>query len=313
LKILKLSRAAAEWLVRESGLECAEVSPLASLRGQPPSVDAEARAAAARDELIALGVTFDGSEPRAEAAPFRQALDLLLRPQARIQVVTQAAGKAPIKMTLFAREGHACALVSDGASFQVGPCRTLDATFAALQEQVRAPRELEGKQILFWPSVLGIMVALWPGAGQDLDRRLTADEVLNRLGLPAEARDQGQAVIAELADRGLLAHQEGGLAVPLSFRPWLQAALSGHLVQLDVLALDRDDALQKAEERTARLLFVGPPGARVLSQTLEGEELAALLKGAAPNEPHAVHLSALPPAKLSELLRGHLGMGAPGA
>ncbi|HEX6738601.1 MAG TPA: hypothetical protein VF310_10030 [Vicinamibacteria bacterium] len=310
MKTLRLSLAAAEWLVADSGLEFEPVSPLASVQGRS---SAEARAAAARAELHAVGITFDHGGPAAAPAvvPFCEALALLAHPRARLQVVTQAAGKPPIKLTLFARDGQACAFVSDKDSFQIGPRRALDATFAAIQDQVRAPRELEGKQILFWPSVIGILVKLWPGNGQDLDQSVSREQALERLGLPAEAKEKGASVVAELADKGLLAHQDGGLAVPLGFRPWLQAALSGHLVQLDVLALDGAAALEQAEARTARLLFVGPPGARVLSQTLAGEELAAVLKGGAPNEPRAIHLSALPPARLGELLRAHLGLGAP--
>ncbi|HET8645410.1 MAG TPA: hypothetical protein VFO85_07980, partial [Vicinamibacteria bacterium] len=74
MKVLKLSRAATEWLVCDSGLECAPVSPVAFLRGKAALSPAEARAAAAREELTALGVAFDGTEPRAEATPFRRAL-----------------------------------------------------------------------------------------------------------------------------------------------------------------------------------------------------------------------------------------------
>jgi hypothetical protein len=308
LKTLKLSLAAAEWLVRDSGLELAAVSPLAFLLGKTSSADPQARAAAAQAELTGAGVTFGAQEPSAEAAPFRQALELLANPVARLQVVTQAAGKAPIKMTLFARDGQACAFVSDRESFQVGPRRALDATFAAIQEQVRAPPELEGKQILFWPSVLQVMVMLWPGAGRDLDQRLDLDEARRRLGLPEEAQAQAKALVAELADKGLLSWQDRGLTVPTAFRAWLQAALSGQLVQLDVLPLDGAEALEKAEERTVRLLFVGAPGARVLSRSLAGDELTQLLKGADPVEPRAIHLSALAPARLADLLRVHLGL-----
>jgi hypothetical protein len=308
LKSLRLSRACAEWLAADSGLELAPVSPFAAL-GATPSAGPQQRAMAARAELTALGVTLGAQEPGPEAAPFRQALELLVRPQSRLQVVTQSAGKAPLKMTLFAREGQACAFVSDKDSFQVGPRRALDATFAAIQEQVRPPHELEGKQILFWPSVVAVLATLWPGAGQDIEQRLTRDQALERLGLPAATKARGDGVLGELADKGLLAHQDGGFAVPMAFRPWLSAALSGQLVQLDVLSLDGAEALQKADERTVRLLFVGRPGARVLSRTLTGEELAEVLKGAAPTEPRAIHLSALPPERLSELLRAHLGLG----
>jgi hypothetical protein len=312
VKNLRLSRACAEWLVHDSGLTFLPVSPFSSLRAAGPRAGPAERAAAAQAELAGQGVQFGAVESGAPGIPFREALELLARPEARIQVVTQTAGKPPIKMTLFARAGHACAFVPEPEAFQIGPCRSLDATFAALQDQVRPPRVLEGQQILFWPSVLGVLVMLWPGAGLDLDQPLSPDEALRRLGLPAASADDGEAMLGELAEKGLLAREAGALSVPASYRPWLQAALSGHMLQLEYASLLGAETLEKMDGRTTRLLFVGPSGARLLSRTLAGEALAQVLNGQPAAESQAIHLSALAPARLADLLRVHLGLARMG-
>jgi hypothetical protein len=311
MKTLRLSPAAADWLVVDSGLSVSPVSPFASLREAPPRSSPAERAAAAEAELFAAGITFgpDG-EGDSPAAPFREGLELLARPEARIQIVTQAAGKAPIKMSLYAHAGHAVPLVFDGQIFHVGPRRPLDATFAALQEQVRAPRALEGRQILFWPSVLSVWAMLWPGANPKLEERLTLEEALGRLGAPTVGKDKVEAVLRELEQKDLLFREAGSLSVPSEYRPWLRAALSGDRLQIDYTPLDGDRP-SEGDERSARLTFVGPSGGRVLSRTLAGEELTQALRGTPATEERAIRLSALPAEPLANILRLHLGLAKP--
>ena len=311
MKTLRLSSAAVDWVVADSGLTISPVSPLAVLREAPPLSSPADRAAAAEAELFAVGISFGPDAEKDNAAtPFREGVELLAQPEARIQIVTQAAGKAPVKMSLYARAGQAVPLVFDGQSFHVGPRRPLDATFAALQEQVRAPRALEGRQILFWPSVLSVWVMLWPGASPKLEERLTLEEALGRLGAPTVGKDKVEAVLRELEQKDLLFREAGSVSVPSAYRPWLRAALSGDRLQIDYVPLDGDHA-PDGEERSARLTFVGPSGARVLSRTLTGEELAQALRGTPATEERAIRLSALHGEPLANILRLHLGLAKP--
>lgn len=308
---LHLTLPLVEWLVHDSGLTFAASSPLGFLRNAPRQSNPGQRAAAARTELAGRGVSFEARGNGGTAtttSAYRDAIELLARPAQRIQIIVQSPGQKTITMTLFARGGKACVFFFDQQAFHIGPCGGLEVTVGRLLDQLRPPRELEGQQILFWPSVLGLMTLLWPGAGQDLDQPVARQEALRRLGSPGVGEGRAESVLDELVEKTLLESKDGNLTVPAACRPWLQRALAGSFVQIDVLPLDAPEALEKPDDHTARLLFAGPPGGRVVSRRLEGEELARILEGTSPTEPRAIHLMALPPQPLTELLRKHLGL-----
>ncbi|HET8644155.1 MAG TPA: hypothetical protein VFO85_01625, partial [Vicinamibacteria bacterium] len=94
------------------------------------------------------------------------------------------------------------------------------------------------------------------------------------------------------------------LQIVPTYRPFLERVWSGRAVQVEYLPLEGAPSFEAALGATGtHLLFMGPPGDRVLNEVITGESLARWLKGARPTEESAIRLAAPPRDALLRVMR----------
>jgi hypothetical protein len=278
---LKLTAPALRALAQGNGLAVSPASPLGAARA-------------------------DGGAATAPLAPeLKEALAILAQPEAlaRLKVMVPGETEQGVVATLV-RKGRATRLTLDGDTVEVTPAAGLDDVAASIAREVEHKGALAGQEVFLWPSAIKLMSLLWQDT-QDPQQPIKRSDALERLkaGGPPEEIEKA---LSELVRVGLLQAQGEELRVSPPLQPWLSLVWSGHALQVEYLPLDPGTAFEKAVlEQGDRVLFLGPPGERILSIQVTGEALAQRTQGGNPVEDALVRLAA-PRVELIEKALGLL-------
>jgi hypothetical protein len=181
----------------------------------------------------------------------------------------------------------------------------------SLAEDASHQGPLTGQQILLWPAALKVLSLVF-GRDQDASATVARDEAERRLAGEGRPPDKVRAALDELVKGGVLIAAGDGLQIVPTYRPFLDRAFSGRALQIEYLPMVGAPSLDAALAQTgARLLFVGPPGDRVLDEPVTGAALRKWLQGAKPSEESAVRLAAPPPDLVRKIVRILLGLEQP--
>ena len=289
-----------------------EASPASPLRERPPGAAAGAAAdrSAAQRELAAKGVSLE-SPATAEAAPYREALDVLAQPEALVRVRILEPGLEPGDIAVVVRAQKAAAFAIRDQSLLVGPARDLDALAASLADQARHEGPLVGQQIVLWPAALKVLSLVW-GRDQDASKEIARTEAEKRLAGEGRPAEKVKAALDELVAGGIVVAAGDALGIVAAYRPFLDRVWSGHGLQLEYLLFAGASSFEQVLAGNGpRLLFMGPPGDRVLNDPVTGEALRRFLNGARPAEDRAIRLAAVPAEGVVKLVRLLLGLEKP--
>lgn len=283
-------------------LAATAVSPLRMRAGKAPAAGPAERAAAAERELA-----------RAESQPYREALAVLAQPEALVRVRIAEPGQEPGDIAMLVRGDKTAVFLLQGESVLVGPARDLVAVADSLALDAGHQGPLTGRQVLVWPSVLKALSLVW-GRDQDASASIPRAEAERRLGGEGRPADKVKAALDQMVQSGILIVSGEALQIVAEYRPFLDRVWSGRALQVEYLPLTGAPSFEAALAVPGpHLLFVGPPGDRILDEPLTGEALARWLEGAKATEDTAIRLAAPPPDVTARLLRLLLGLEKPQA
>lgn len=272
-----LSFAALEWLADGNYFNARAGSPLEYLRTTTRhSSGSERQRAGARlldrdpwthRPLLAQRLRF---------SPLGQALAVLESPEVRLRIALAHPGRLPevVQFFLKGRLAVAAELSPEGLRL-AEPIRVAELMSAVASELDNSalPRSMEAVAVL--PEVFELLNALWGPGGRGVAEAITLEDLLDRLGTSAEARHQATLLLAAMVDADLLSRREEAYFLVDKLAAWLGRVWSGHVVEMECQALSAVTAMAPADEDAEvppgaeqRLIFVGPPGERILCEDL---------------------------------------------
>lgn len=273
-------------------------------------------AAVLHELAAARGITITPASPLAAAdrrpggpaAPsdlpdeLEEALYVAAEPEAlvRVRIVVPGATE-PATIGVAVRDGRCARFSIDGSTVELSPAADLEDLAASLAKEAAYQGPLAGQEAYFWPSALKMLSLLWQET-QDPSQpvsRASATQRLSAAGSPAEV----DKAIGELVRVGLVRAEGDALRLDPTIQPWLALVWSGHVLQIEHLPLPEGRPFAEAIEGTGEvLLFLGPPGQRIVSLRLTGEAVRTHAQGGAPTEDAIVRLFAPPPERLRTAL-----------
>ncbi len=306
---LRLSASTLEWLLETGHLDILGVSPLRVRPKGGKATSPKGRAAIAAEELGARGLsTGDGISAGAEGAAYREALEVAARPEAVIRIRMASRGEDPSTIGVIVDATRAATLMVEDDALLLGPAKGLESLAETLTQEASAAQSLRGNQIVLWPSVLQLLTMIW-GSDKRATEPVRRDEAEARLTAKGIPGDRARPALAELEATGVLTASGKDVQIVVDYRPWLERAFSGHILQIERVPLEGSPSFEAALATDgSRVVFVGPPGDRILSDTVTGPALARWLQGRKASEDSAVRLCALPQEALGRVVRMLLGL-----
>jgi hypothetical protein len=253
-------------------------------------------------------------DPAAAAVPassadlppaFAASVAIAAQPEAYVRILILAPEQDEQIVGVLARSGKGVSFSLGEGSVGLGQAQPLAELVVSLAPGLVNPA-LVGNDVWLFPSVVQLLTGLWQ-EDPDPARPLSRAAVIERLKTPDFPQEQAEAFVKGAVGSGAVKQDGDQLTIEPSLRPWLQVLWSGHAVQVEWVPLPPETPLEQAiEGPREHLLFVGPPGQRVLSESVTGEALAAHLGGRKPREESMLHLSALPVDGIAKRLRALL-------
>ena len=298
---LKLSAPTLQWLADGGHLTVSPGSPLNALVRGPKRGDEERRAAVER-ELTANGIAFGAPSTAAQADALKEGLGILAQPEALVRIMAMLPEQPVAAFGVMVRGNRACRFTVDGDTVGVTPAWDMDAMASSLAEELKYEGPLAKQEALFWPSAIKLLSYLWQDS-QDPTKALSRKDALSRMA-GAGSPDDLQKTLDELLRTGFLEAQADDVRIPERLQPWLKLAWSGHAFQVEYLPLEAGASLEKALETTGDLMvFLGPPGQRVLNFPIVGEGVAQRTEGGKPVEDKLLRFCTLPQEAMQQALR----------
>ena len=288
---VRLSIGAVQSLVQSGRVTPSAASPLSALlrqaeaSGRPPG---------------------EGEAPSLEG-PLAEALVILAQPQALVKLLATDGSPDQKAMSVAVRDGRATAFSLEEDGLTLAPAGDLEALAASLPAGLTYAGPLAGSEVFLWPSVITTLTALWAEKG-DVTAPLDRAETIAWLSGPELTAREAEMLLEESIASGAIEAAGDELRIPAALQPWLALVWSGHSAQIEYLPLDPDTPLETALDggEGDHVLFVGPPGQRVVNEAVRGEALAKRLGGAEPPEDTLVRLWTPTPDAVLDLVRGVL-------
>jgi hypothetical protein len=265
--------------------------------------------AAARGLEIAPGspLTAADRRPQGQGAPsnvpdeLEEALYVAAEPEALVRVRIVVPGAAdPATVGIVVREGRCVRFTIDGAAVELSPAGDLEELTASLAAEAAYAGPLAGQEAYFWPSALKMLSLLWQES-QDPAQPISRVATVKRLSSAGPAAEAEKA-IAEMVRVGLVRAEGDVLRLDPTVQPWLALVWSGHVLQIEHLPLAGRVFAEAVDGTGELLLFLGPPGQRIVSLRLTGDAMRKHVQGGAPTEDALVRLFAPPADRLRTVL-----------
>jgi len=291
---VRLSVAAVRSLIESGRFAASPASPLGALLRQAAGAGVMAPA---------------GSAPALEGL-LAEAVAIVAQPEALVKLLATDGSPQPKAISVAVKAGRAAVFSLEDDGLTLAPAGDLEALAASLPPGLTYAGPLAGTEVLLWPSVITTLTALWAEKG-DVTVSLSRARTVEWLTGPELAPHEVEVLLEQSIASGALEAEGEALRIPAALQPWLSLVWSGHSAQIEYLPLDPDTPLESALEGAAdHVLFVGPPGQRVVNEAVRGEALAQRLGGTQPPEDTLVHLWAPTPEAVRDLVRRVLRLPA---
>ena len=307
---LNISVASLKWLTEAGHLTVSEASPFfAPLRASKHSP--EQRQQAAKSELLAKGVSFDaGASPEGES--YKESLAILAQPDGLLRLHVMLPELPVQSLGVMVRGGRGTRFTIDGETCGVSPAADLDDVAEAFAKDLTYEGPLAKQEVLFWPSALRLLSVLWQDS-VDPAKVLSRKDVLTKM-TGAASPEELEKILEDLVRTGFLEAKGDELRIPEGLQPWLGLAWSGHGFQVEYVPLKPGTSLEMALETTgAALVFLGPPGQRILNLPITGAGVAQRTQGGKPVEDKIVRLCTPAGEAMLKAFRVLLRLEAPAA
>ncbi|MCB1055009.1 MAG: hypothetical protein KDD11_05795 [Acidobacteria bacterium] len=261
--ILRLSMADLEHLREKNRLDVAPDGPLASLLGPFLVTSGEERRRTAR-YLREHGLlpAEDGSET--EPTPFRQALDIVARPEATLTVRYQSVGSMPALIPLYLANGVAAPAFLDDDGLHLGVPLDKDQIVESIQEKLldEIPPELEAPVSLSRLSLRAAEI-LWTGTEREPSELIPHWLAFSALAQQLPEPGHVSALLEEVVAEGVIEELVDGYRLARAYRPWIEHWLSGLGCTVDYCPI-AEGAGEDPASQPHRLSFYGAPGTWVV-------------------------------------------------
>lgn len=297
--VLRLPWAALEWLCDQGLIEPSSESPISRVLDpdawSPLPRREEAAAQLARSGAVRAAARSTSIGTFELEGRLASALGILEQPVLSVRVGIAEPGPRTTVFQFFLARGLAVAGQLDAHGIELLPSMTVDDFRATLLRHLDSSLLPEGMQCfsmlrpLYW-----LTTAFWPERGKSASAVLTDEEIAELVG----DREEAESLLASLAAAGVV-RRRGTTRLAAAYRRWLEMMWSGHVFEVDF-----QPSVEAANAATAdieeRLLFVGPPGRRLLCQEVDVPHLAgnALRR----EDRQLLVLSRLRPSEVSALL-----------
>ena len=236
-----------------------------------------------------------GAAPTASGAPaldgpHAEALAIVAQPEALVKLLATDGSPEQKALSVAVKEGRAAAFSLEEDGLTLAPAGDLETLAASLLNGLAYAGPLAGAEVLLWPSVIRTLTALWAekgGVAEPLSRART----IEWLAGPDLGAHEAEVLLEQSIASGALEADGDQLRIPPALQPWLALVWSGHSAQIEYLPLDPETPLESALEAAGdHVLFVGPPGQRVVNEAITGDALKKRLGGAEPPEDTLIRL-----------------------
>ena len=236
-----------------------------------------------------------GAAPTAEGAPgldgpHAEALAIVAQPEALVKLLATDGSPEQKALSVAVKEGRAAAFSLEEDGLTLAPAGDLETLAASLLSGLAYAGPLAGAEVLLWPSVIRTLTGLWAEKGNSAEP-LSRARTIEGLTGPDLGAHEAEVLLEQAIASGALEADGDHLRIPAALQPWLALVWSGHSAQIEYLTLDPDTPLESALEAAAdHVLFVGPPGQRVVNEAITGDELKKRLGGTEPPEEPLIRL-----------------------
>jgi hypothetical protein len=266
---LSLSLAALEWLAEGNHFPIALKSPLHFLLETPRRTSAEQRTVAGQD-LVRRGIITEG-RPSNWGSPvdsnhFRVSLGILARPGSRVRISILAPSKPPSVVTLFLAHGTASLAYFDAQTLRVAAPLQMNEFLAALTRNLASVAPPNPVQSPIWLSQIRLSTVIWRGCGKRAVDPIRREDAIGALNSSSFGPEDAVAVVSSLHKTGFVQESDSWLSLHPRYRYCMDLIWSEHIFEIEHIPFSDEIGLKspQANRGIKRLLFVGPPGRRLL-------------------------------------------------
>lgn len=274
--------------------------------GRAPAWASSPLSAVLRQAEAAGAAPAPGEDVPALDGLLAEALAIVAQPEALVKLLATdgSAGQKAISVAVKGGRAAAFSLEEDGLT--LAPAGDLEALAASLPAGLTYAGPLAGAEVFLWPSVITTLTALWAEKG-DVAAPLDRAGTIAWLSGPDLSAQEAELLLEQTIASGAIDADGDQLRIPLALQPWLALVWSGHSAQVEYLPLQADTPLESALDGEGdHVLFVGPPGQRVVNEAVRGEALTKRLGGAQAPEDTLVRLWTPTPEAVRGLVRSVL-------
>lgn len=284
---LFLSLAALEWLQERGKISALRNSPLASVLSPELKTAAEERSVAG-SLLFGRGLVTKDLRSTEQSIQleerFREAIETLARPEIGVRLSVSVPGQRPLSALLFIAGETATFGSCDRLLFCVGPAMKKAVLVASLAQNLRNGSEcVDPRPVRMLPFQLRSSTLIWKKSNRKVSESVPR-ELATKALVQGGASPQDAAIAIEgLFRTGFVQRSASTLVLQSEYCNGLELLWSDHQFVIDRVLFDHATTRLTVN----RLLFVGPPGKRMLcrwvSLPLNARSRADRLK-AHPNE-----------------------------
>ncbi|HXG64387.1 MAG TPA: hypothetical protein VNO70_04725 [Blastocatellia bacterium] len=214
------------------------------------------------------GKTFARSGHQGGLSLFDKSLEILSRPDARLRVSSISPNEPPTMITIFMMGEHAACGFFDTDYFHVGAPVNAVHLVNSLACSLQGQAPPGGNEISLFPSEIQLGSLLWRANGKRASGPISREEVDHMLKKAGVNEEEVHGVLAGLLQADLIRSLGDSFVLNPRYQYWLDLIWSGYMFEIEHMALAGMSAseVKSPEPRIKRLLFVGPPGRRVLYQ-----------------------------------------------
>lgn len=262
-----LPRAGLEWLNDNGYINPSDESPFAFLRQEASRTSRAQRTRAAASlfasgDLLCRRRTRGGRGVVTAGGVLERSLAILERPQARLRFGISESGQLPTMREFYLCGNHLVSSFSDGETAFVGEPARLEDVLACLVRHLASPDlPAQMEMICMMPQLYELVTVLWKQQGKPLAESLSRAEVARLL--PDGDRRAAGELLASMTEAGVLRPGDRGHTLSPAYQHWLGLAWSDSVFEIERGEPDGDGWGRREQDR---LLFVGPPGQRVLCE-----------------------------------------------
>ncbi len=265
--VFPLSLPALEWLLESGSLSPSPRSPIAFLLKQPLRTSLEERIAAGKEVVqkgLLRGISSATARTDRSAQLLGTALEILAQPTSRIRVTVITPSDQPLLITLFSAGEKVTLGYFDSRALHVAEPFGIRELVQNLERNVDSGPQIGPARVLIWASQIRLSTFIWGGCDKRATEAIRRSDALSALSRAKFNPEDASAIITCLLKTGVIEESNDWLVLQSVYRNCMDLVWSGHLFEIERTTLRDNVSPDDQRDASKRLLFVGPPGRRLL-------------------------------------------------